>query len=234
MAQKQARSLRYRGAVKDPLVDQPRGLNEHGALAALGDSLTDHRDKALLSLAYVTGLRAGELVPVHVEDVAEAIDADARLLCIGLTLDLFATGEDAGPIVQALHWTSTSTALRYGRKLAPSSNATARMLRQVRSLRFWRGNPLPPILAELARNRGGQCPKLRQPTQGLRAGRAPAAGHRAVPAPRRGPQMSMRSSPRASLAARVSCAARARGGASPADPRQEVLPFGGVPRAGEL
>lgn len=53
-------------------------------------------------------------------------------LRVGLTQDLFATGEDAGPIAQALRWTSTSTALRYGRKLAPSSNATARMLRDVR------------------------------------------------------------------------------------------------------
>ena len=53
-------------------------------------------------------------------------------LRVGLTQDLFASGEDAGPIAQALRWTSTSTALRYGRKLAPSSNATARMLRGVR------------------------------------------------------------------------------------------------------
>lgn len=53
-------------------------------------------------------------------------------LRVGLTQDLFASGEDAGPIAQALRWTSTSTALRYGRKLAPSSNATARMLRVVR------------------------------------------------------------------------------------------------------
>lgn len=53
-------------------------------------------------------------------------------LRVGSTQDLFASGEDAGPIAQALRWTSTSTALRYGRKLAPSSNATARMLRKVR------------------------------------------------------------------------------------------------------
>lgn len=53
-------------------------------------------------------------------------------LRVGLTQDLFASGEDAGPIAQALRWTSTATALRYGRKLAPSSNAAARMLREVR------------------------------------------------------------------------------------------------------
>lgn len=53
-------------------------------------------------------------------------------LRVGLTQDLFANGEDAGPIAQALRWTSTATALRYGRKLAPESNATARMLGKLR------------------------------------------------------------------------------------------------------
>lgn len=67
----------------------------------------------------------------------EALDAaiaalSTHSLRVGLTQDLFASGEDAGPVAQALRWTSTSTALRYGRKLAPSSNATARMLRGVR------------------------------------------------------------------------------------------------------
>jgi integrase len=64
------------------------------------------------------------------------VDAIAALsthsLRVGLTQDLFANGEDAGPIAQALRWTSTATALRYGRKLAPSSNAAARMLKGVR------------------------------------------------------------------------------------------------------
>ena len=63
-------------------------------------------------------------------------DAIARLsthsLRVGLTQDLFASGEDAGPIAQTLRWSSTATALRYGRELAPESNATARMLRKVR------------------------------------------------------------------------------------------------------
>jgi integrase len=53
-------------------------------------------------------------------------------LRVGLTQDLFANGEDAGPIAQALRWTSTATALRYGRNLAPEANATARMLAKVR------------------------------------------------------------------------------------------------------
>ena len=63
----------------------------------------------------------------------EAIDAlSTHSLRVGLTQDLFASGEDAGPIAQALRWTSTATALRYGRKLAPSANAAARMLKGVR------------------------------------------------------------------------------------------------------
>lgn len=53
-------------------------------------------------------------------------------LRVGLTQDLFASGEDAGPIAQALRWTSTTTALRYGRALTPAANATARMLRNLR------------------------------------------------------------------------------------------------------
>ena len=63
---------------------------------------------------------------------AAIADLSTHSLRVGLTQDLFATGEDAGPIAQALRWTSISTALRYGRKLAPAANATARMLRQVR------------------------------------------------------------------------------------------------------
>lgn len=81
-AQKQARPLRFRGSVKDPLADPPRGLNVRAALAALGDSLTDIRDKALLSVAYDTGLRASELVAIEVGHIAPAIDPDARLLHI--------------------------------------------------------------------------------------------------------------------------------------------------------
>lgn len=63
---------------------------------------------------------------------AAIAELSTHSLRVGLTQDLFATGEDAGPIAQALCWTSTSTALRYGRKLASAANATARMLRRVR------------------------------------------------------------------------------------------------------
>jgi hypothetical protein len=82
-----------------------------------------------------TARRAAQehLVNLFGKELDEAIAAlSTHSLRVGLTQDLFASGEDAGPIAQALRWTSTSTALRYGRKLAPTSNATARMLRKVR------------------------------------------------------------------------------------------------------
>ena len=54
-------------------------------------------------------------------------------LRVGLTQDLFAAGEDGIGIAQALRWSSPSTALRYGRKLAARSNVAARVLSQIRS-----------------------------------------------------------------------------------------------------
>ncbi len=82
-----------------------------------------------------TALAAADqgLVDLMGDDLDNAIEAlSTHSLRVGLTQDLFANGEDAGPIAQALRWTSTATALRYGRKLAPSSNAAARMLKGVR------------------------------------------------------------------------------------------------------
>lgn len=81
-SQKQARPLRFRGSVKDPLSDTPRGINIRAALASCGDTLPELRDKALLSVAYDTGLRASELVAVTVEEILEALDPEARLLRI--------------------------------------------------------------------------------------------------------------------------------------------------------
>ena len=81
--QRQAKPFRYKGAVKDPVRDVARGLNVKAVLAACGDDLTALRDRALLSTAYDTGLRASELVAVAVADIIPAIDPDARLLKIG-------------------------------------------------------------------------------------------------------------------------------------------------------
>ncbi len=62
--------------------DAPKGLNIRALLDACGDDLPGLRDRALLSVAYDTGLRASELVVVAVEHIVEAIDPEARLLAI--------------------------------------------------------------------------------------------------------------------------------------------------------
>ncbi len=79
-AQAQARPLRFKGPVRDVERDKPRGLNIRALLEACGDDLTGLRDRALLSAAYDTGLRASELVAVCVEHVVDALDPEARLL----------------------------------------------------------------------------------------------------------------------------------------------------------
>lgn len=73
------------------------------------------------------------LVEMPAADVAAAVRAlSSHSLRVGLTQDLFAAGEDGVGIAQALRWSSPSTALRYGRKLAARSNVAARVLSQLR------------------------------------------------------------------------------------------------------
>lgn len=81
-AQAQARPLRFKGPVKDVERDKPRGINVRALLEACTDDLPGLRDRALLSVAYDTGLRASELVVVEVADVLDALDPEARLLAI--------------------------------------------------------------------------------------------------------------------------------------------------------
>ncbi|MDI1296423.1 MAG: integrase [bacterium] len=81
-AQRQARPLRFKGPVRDVERDKARGLNIRALLESCGDDLSGLRDRALLSAAYDTGLRASELVAVAVEHIEEAIDPEARLLQI--------------------------------------------------------------------------------------------------------------------------------------------------------
>lgn len=81
-AQAQARPLRFKGPVRDLERDKPRGINVRALLEACGDDLTGLRDRALLSVAYDTGLRASELVAVEVDHILEALDPEARLLAI--------------------------------------------------------------------------------------------------------------------------------------------------------
>ncbi len=81
-AQKQARPLRFNGAVRNVERDAPRGLNVRALLESCAEDLPGLRDRALLSAGYDTGLRASELVAIAVEHIVEAIDPDARLLSI--------------------------------------------------------------------------------------------------------------------------------------------------------
>ncbi|WP_371421250.1 tyrosine-type recombinase/integrase [Tardiphaga sp.] len=79
---------------------------------------------AAYELGLVT-LPAGKL-----DDAVKALSTHS--LRVGLTQDLFAAGEDGTSIAQALRWSSPTTALRYGRKLAVRSNVAARVLSRVR------------------------------------------------------------------------------------------------------
>lgn len=81
-AQAQARPLRFKGPVRDVAADAPRELNVRALLEACANDLPGLRDRALLSVAYDTGLRASELVAIAVEHILDAIDPEARLLAI--------------------------------------------------------------------------------------------------------------------------------------------------------
>ncbi|CCW16925.1 Integrase-like protein [Sphingobium indicum BiD32] len=73
------------------------------------------------------------LVTLPVGKLTDAVKAlSSHSLRVGLTQDLFAAGEDGTGIAQALRWSSPTTALRYGRKLAVRSNVAARVLSRVR------------------------------------------------------------------------------------------------------
>ena len=74
------------------------------------------------------------LVTLPISKVTHALKAlSTHSLRVGLTQDLFAAGEDGVGIAQALRWSSPTTALRYGRKLAVRSNVAARVLSRIRS-----------------------------------------------------------------------------------------------------
>ncbi|RZJ96312.1 MAG: integrase [Novosphingobium sp.] len=81
-AQAQARPLRFKGPVRDVEREAPRGINVRALLEACADDLPGLRDRALLSVAYDTGLRASELVAIGFGHIVEALDPEARLLMI--------------------------------------------------------------------------------------------------------------------------------------------------------
>ena len=81
-AQAQARPLRFKGPVRDVEREAPRGINVRALLEACADDLPGLRDRALLSVAYDTGLRASELIAIEIGHIVEALDPEARLLTI--------------------------------------------------------------------------------------------------------------------------------------------------------
>lgn len=80
--QKQARPLRFKGDVSDIFGDEQRGVSVKALMAGCGEDERGIRDRALLSIAYDTGLRASELVAIQIEHIKPANDPDARLLFI--------------------------------------------------------------------------------------------------------------------------------------------------------
>lgn len=78
--QRQARGLRFRGEVADPLLAAgPVGVCVEAMLAAAPDSLQGQRDRALLSLAFDTGLRRSEIVATRWAHVERGASGAGRL-----------------------------------------------------------------------------------------------------------------------------------------------------------
>lgn len=78
--QRQAKGLRFRGEVADPLLAAgPVGVCVEAMLAASPDSLQGWRDKALLSLAFDTGLRRSELVAIRCSHIERGSRGGGRL-----------------------------------------------------------------------------------------------------------------------------------------------------------
>lgn len=83
--QRQAKGLRFRGEVADPLAAKalaeigPMGVCVEAMLAAAPATLQGLRDRALLSLAFDTGLRRSEIVAVRWPHIEKAAAGAGRL-----------------------------------------------------------------------------------------------------------------------------------------------------------
>ncbi|NNM78584.1 tyrosine-type recombinase/integrase [Sphingomonas sp. ID1715] len=78
--QRQARGLRFKGEVADPLAAAgPVGVCIEAMLAAAADTLQGLRDRALLSLAFDTGLRRSELVAIRCGHLERGSSGGGRL-----------------------------------------------------------------------------------------------------------------------------------------------------------
>ena len=74
----------------------------------------------------VTDAGMVELEPGREGDVVRAISTHS--MRVGLTQDLFASGEDGAGVCQAIGWTTVSTALRYVRKQSVKGGAVSRVM----------------------------------------------------------------------------------------------------------
>ncbi|WP_313806676.1 tyrosine-type recombinase/integrase, partial [Sphingobium sp.] len=81
-AQRQARPLRYKGSVSDVFEGDARGMSLKALLDGCPSDEKGLRDRALLSVAYDTGLRASELVAIDIAHIRPSSDPDTRLLHI--------------------------------------------------------------------------------------------------------------------------------------------------------
>jgi integrase len=124
VAQRQAAPLRFKGPVSDIERDPARGLNLRALLESCGADPIGLRDRALLSLAYDTGLRASELVAVTVEDIIPATDPNARLLTVARS-----KGDSEGEGATA--FLSPRTVRAVGAWAATASIATGPLFRRV-------------------------------------------------------------------------------------------------------
>ena len=84
---KQARAFQFKVPVRVVERDSPRGLTFSTLLESCAYDLPGLRDRALLSIAYDTGLLASERLAIDVAHILEAIDPDARLLPIPRSKD---------------------------------------------------------------------------------------------------------------------------------------------------
>ena len=72
-----------------------------------------------------------ELEPGREGDLVRAISTHS--MRVGLTQDLFASGEDGAGVCLAIGWTSVSTALRYVRKQSVKGGAVSRVMDVLRN-----------------------------------------------------------------------------------------------------
>lgn len=78
--QRQAKGLRFKGEVADPLLAAgPVGVCVEAMLVAAPDNIQGHRDRALLSLAFDTGMRRSEIVAVRWPHIERGTQGGGRL-----------------------------------------------------------------------------------------------------------------------------------------------------------